>query len=66
MLAALYPMVASFEEAFVEELNTAEVLDQHLLHIREVVRGCDQALAAYENAAIGRAQNKVLPLRVII
>jgi hypothetical protein len=65
MLAALYPMMGSLAEAFVEELNTAEVLDQHLNHIREVIRGCDQALAAYENATSGNTRSPVMPMQVV-
>jgi len=66
MLAALYPMASTLEEAFVEELNSSEVLDQHLIHIREVIRGCDQALAAYDNAAPEAAATSwIIPLKVI-
>lgn len=67
MLAALYPMAPALEEAFMEELNCSEVLDQHLIHIREVIRGCDQALAAYEKADSGGATlGRVIPLKVIV
>lgn len=67
MLAVLYPMAPTLEEAFVEELNSSEVLDQHLMHIREVIRGCDQALAAYRSAAPSSSAegSRTIPLRVL-
>lgn len=67
MLAAVYPLASSLKEAFLEELNSTEVLDQHLIHMREVIRGCDQALAAYDRAESGGISAvKTIALRVIV
>lgn len=66
MLVALYPMAPALEVAFMDELNSSEVLDQHLIHIREVIRGCEQALAAYERAKINEIRvPRKIPLKVI-
>ncbi len=47
MLRVLYPAAADLREVFNEELNSEETIDQHISHIRDVIRGCDQALKAY-------------------
>lgn len=49
MMLALEPNYKSIAEIIYEELNTTESLDQHLQYIMDVIRGCKNALIAYNN-----------------
>lgn len=50
MLRSLYPTQRDLADVMRKELNSSESLDQHIIHIVDVIRGCDQALDAYRRA----------------
>lgn len=51
MLKSLYPHYDRISEALVAEMDTAMPLDQHLLYLLDVVRGCQSALECYSLAS---------------
>lgn len=65
MLGALYPTAAGLAEIMRDELNVTETLDQHILHIRDVLRGCEQALSAYERGRQMTEGTGLVPLEVL-
>lgn len=65
MLRVLYPTAGDLVDVMKEELNLSETLDQHILHIRDVLRGCDQALDAYERACTSSPPERLISLRVL-
>ncbi len=48
MLQTVEPLLTDARDAIMNELNEAEPLDQHIRFIVDVIRGCEEALAAYE------------------
>jgi len=65
MLRALYPTQRDLAEVMREELNSSESLDQHIIHIAEVIRGCDQALDAYQRSKVASPTGGRMILKVL-
>lgn len=65
MLRSLYPTQRDLADVMMEELNSSESLDQHIIHIVEVIRGCDQALDAYQKAKDAHPSGGRIFLKVI-
>lgn len=52
LMLAIEPSYKSIADSIYQELNTTESLDQHVQYIMDVIRGCKNALVAYDNALI--------------
>lgn len=59
MLIALEPRYKSMREEFLDSMNSSEKLDQHLIHLLRVVKGCEAALEAYESAAASHSKTPI-------
>lgn len=47
-LIVLEPRYLSLKDKFHDELDDTQVMDQHLIHIIQMIKGCEQALRAYD------------------
>jgi integrase len=65
MMSALYPTASQLADVMREELNSTKALDQHIFHIREVLRGCEQALAAYHMRETSTVRAVAIPLEML-
>ncbi|WP_368563139.1 hypothetical protein [Pseudoxanthomonas sp. UTMC 1351] len=52
LLETIEPKAALLRKRMIADLNYAEPLDQHLKYIIDVINGCEEALAAYDRAAL--------------
>lgn len=63
MLRTLEPSVADVRRIIEAELNTSTTLDQHLRMVCDVIRGCDQALLAFNSVGAGLVKVSGFPVK---
>lgn len=58
-LLALEPKFEILQSQFLNELDESQTLDQHLVHVYRVIKGCETALDAYNNVSLRSSESIV-------
>lgn len=58
-LLALEPKFEILKSQFLDELDESQTLDQHLVHVYRVIKGCEAALNAYNNVSLRSSESIV-------